>query len=144
MIEHCLKIKSGIVSEDETEKGIRMHLNLGHTFAHAIEELTQYKEYTHGEAVAMGIACSCYLGEELHVFKAKQSQAVLELMERLGLEYKIPKHIKTKDIISAFAYDKKNENGRVRFIVPKASLGRVEIMPQVDLELVRIAIDKNR
>ena len=144
VIDHCLKIKSGIVAEDETEKGIRAHLNLGHTFAHAIEELTEYKVYAHGEAVAIGIICACYLGEELHCFKPKYTEAVIDLMKKLGLTYKVPEDIKSKDIINSFKYDKKVEDGKARFIVPKASIGRVEIITNVDLDLVKIAIDRNR
>jgi 3-dehydroquinate synthase len=144
VIDHCLKIKSGVVAQDETEKGIRAHLNLGHTFGHAIEELTEYKRYSHGEAVAIGIICACYLGEELNCFKPKYTTAVIDLMEKLGLEYKVPEDIKTKDIINSFKYDKKVEDGKARFIVPKASIGRVEIMTNVDLDLVKVAIDRNR
>ncbi len=144
VIDHCLKIKSGVVAQDETEKGIRAHLNLGHTFGHAIEELTQYKRYSHGEAVAIGIICACYLGEELHCFKAKYTEAIVGLMEKLGLTYKVPEDIKAKDIINSFKYDKKVEDGKARFIVPKASIGRVDIMTNVDLDLVKIAIDRNR
>ncbi len=144
VIEHSLRIKSGIVSQDETEKGIRAHLNLGHTFAHAIEELTKYQRYSHGEAVAIGIVCAMYMAEELQVFKPKYTTKVLELMQKLKLEYKVPKDIKTKDIISSFKYDKKVEFGNLRYIVPKASLGKVDIVSNVDLDLVRNAIDRNR
>ncbi len=144
IINHCLRIKSGVVAEDETEKGVRAHLNLGHTFGHAIEELTGYKRYSHGEAVAIGIVCACYLGEELHCFKPKYTAAVIELMEKLGLDYKVPADIKSKDIIDSFKYDKKVENGKARFVVPKANIGRVDIMTNVDLDLVKVAIERNR
>lgn len=144
VIDHCLKIKAGVVAEDETEKGIRAHLNLGHTFGHALEELTHYKRYSHGEAVAIGLVCACYLGEELHCFKPRYTEAVIDLMVKLGLEYKIPDEVKTKDMMAAFKYDKKVEDGKLRLIVPKTNIGRVEIFSHVDLELLKKAIDRNR
>lgn len=144
VIDHCLKIKSGVVAEDETEKGIRAHLNLGHTFGHALEELTQYKRYSHGEAVAIGLICACYLAEELHCFKPRYTEAVINLMVKLGLDYKIPEDIKTKDMLAAFKHDKKVEDGKLRLIVPKTNIGRVEIFSNIELDQLKRAIDRNR
>lgn len=144
VINHCLKIKAGIVAEDETEKGIRAHLNLGHTFGHALEEITKYQRYSHGEAVAIGIMCSCYLGEELGYFKEHQTERVKELMKNLGLNYKIPEDIKTVDIIKSFQYDKKTEGGIPKFIIPKATIGRVEIVPKIPEATIKRVIERNR
>lgn len=144
IIDHCLRIKSGIVAEDEKEQGIRAHLNLGHTFGHAIEELTQYKRYSHGEAVAMGMISACYLSEELGYFKEKYTNRVKGLMDKLGISYKIPNDLKSKDLIDAFKYDKKVEGGKTRFIIPKSNIGRVEIVSKVEIEHLRAAIERNR
>ena len=54
LVETCCTLKACVVNQDETEKGLRAILNFGHTYAHAIENLTNYTVYTHGEAVAMG------------------------------------------------------------------------------------------
>ncbi|MDD9897671.1 MAG: 3-dehydroquinate synthase [Candidatus Melainabacteria bacterium] len=144
VIDHCLRIKSGIVAQDEKEKGMRAVLNLGHTFGHAIEEVTQYKRYSHGEAVAMGTVSACYLSEELGYFKNKYTERVIELMNKLGLNHSIPEDIKSKDLINAFKYDKKVENGKTRFIIPKANIGRVEIISKTEPEALKAAIDRNR
>jgi len=144
VIYHCLLIKSGIVGKDETEKGIRAHLNLGHTFAHALEEVTKYKRYSHGQAVAIGLVCACYLAEELAVFRSEMTRKVIELLKTLEMEYKIPDDIKTETLMSTFKYDKKNEGGLPKFIVPKGILGRVEILDKINIELARAAIDRNR
>ena len=144
VIEHCLKIKSNIVAQDEKEQGIRAHLNLGHTFAHGIEELTQYHRYSHGEAVTMGLVCACHLGEGLGIFKSGYTKKILDLMDELGLNYKIPADLKTKDIIKSCAYDKKSENGKLKFIVPKGQIGNVAIVHDIDLQLIGDAIDANR
>ncbi len=144
IINHCLVIKAGIVSEDETEQGIRAHLNLGHTYAHALEEITKYQKFSHGEAVAIGIACACYMAEELHYFKPNQTQDVLDLMQRLGLEYKIPKDISTQDMLKSFKYDKKNDRGVNKFIVPKSNIGKVEAVTNVSQEQIIRSIERNR
>jgi shikimate kinase / 3-dehydroquinate synthase len=144
IINHCLRIKAGIVSEDETEKGLRAHLNLGHTFGHALEEITKYQRYSHGEAVAIGLITACYLAEELGYFKDHQTNRVKELMKNLDLSYSIPDDISTDEIIASFQYDKKTEAGIPKFIIPKATIGRVEIVPKIPENTIRRAIERNR
>jgi shikimate kinase/3-dehydroquinate synthase len=136
VIDHCLKIKAGIVSEDETEKNIRAHLNLGHTFAHALEEVTKYKVFSHGEAVAIGIVCSCYLSEYLGTWDSEQTEEVIDLMKSLGLQYQIPAHLDNSAIIKAFKYDKKNEGGMPKFIIPKSNIGWVDIVSNIDTAMI--------
>lgn len=144
VIDHCLKIKSGIVTEDETEKGIRAHLNLGHTFGHALEEATKYQMFSHGEAVAIGLVCACYLSEALGKWDASQTAAVLELMKSLGLQHSIPAAIESSAIIKAFKYDKKNEGGMPRFVVPNMNIGRVDLVTNVDPAQILKAIERAR
>ncbi len=143
VINHCLKIKSGIVAEDETDKAIRAHLNLGHTFGHALEEVTQYKQFSHGEAVAIGLVCACYLAEEVGYFKSKQTEAIIQLMQVFGLSYRLPKNLSSAQILEAFQYDKKSSLGKVKFIVPKHSIGKVELLDSIDMKIVQRAIERN-
>lgn len=143
-VEHCLKIKSSIVSQDEKEKGIRAHLNLGHTFGHAIEEITKYKRYSHGEAVAIGIVCACRLAELVGSLQESESERVIELMKTFGLSHSIPDDIKTDDIVKAFKRDKKVQDGKVRFVLPKTRIGRVDIFDDIDMDLAKRAIDMTR
>ncbi len=136
IIHHCLSIKAAIVSEDETEKGIRAHLNLGHSFGHALEEITKYSRYSHGEAVAIGISCACLLAKELDQFSEENITKVIDLMKALNLSYKLPKEIKAKDMLQSFKYDKKVEFGKIKFIVPKMHIGRVDIVDNVSDEIL--------
>ena len=73
LIKKCCQFKADIVAKDEKESGCRALLNLGHTFGHAIESLTEYKKYLHGEAVALGMVmaaeCSVLLGISSHTLK---------------------------------------------------------------------------
>lgn len=141
-IEHCLQIKANIVAQDEKEKGLRAHLNLGHTFGHAIEELTEYSRFSHGEAVAIGIVCACYLAEELDIWGYKVTQRVINLMRDLGLEHKVPADLDVDKIVEAFKHDKKVQDGKVRFILPKNKIGRVEMVNDIDLKLAARAIKR--
>jgi shikimate kinase/3-dehydroquinate synthase len=143
VISHCLTIKAGIVAQDEKEKGIRAFLNLGHTFAHAFEETTKYKVFTHGEAVAIGLVCACYLSEELGYIKKSATHKVIGLLEKFNIDYKIPKDLKLEAIVSAFKYDKKSMNGVPTFVLPKGHLGKVELFSNLDSELIIKAINRN-
>ncbi len=144
VIEHCLKIKTQIVAQDEKEQGVRAHLNLGHTFAHGIEELTKYHRYSHGEAVAMGLASACHLAELLGVFKSGYSKKILDLMDSLGLNYCIPEDLSSENILKSCAYDKKSEKGRLRFILPKGQIGNVAIFQDLEEGQILEAMDLNR
>jgi len=65
IIRRSIEIKANVVSRDEKESGLREILNYGHTFAHALEAVTHYRRYQHGEAVAWGLMCAALLGHEL-------------------------------------------------------------------------------
>ncbi len=65
IIHRSIQIKADVVSKDERESGLREILNFGHTFAHALESVTKYKTYQHGEAVAWGMMCAGLLGHEI-------------------------------------------------------------------------------
>lgn len=144
VVEHSLVIKTQIVIEDELERGLRAHLNLGHTFGHALEELTKFKKYSHGEAVAVGIACASYLSEELGLWKEEQTNLVIKLMDKLGLEYRLPKEIDLKDMLNAFKHDKKVEEGQFRFVLPKNKIGKVEIIKSPDINSIKKAMKRNQ
>lgn len=143
VISHCLRIKAGIVAKDETEQGIRAYLNLGHTFAHALEETTKYKMFTHGEAVAIGLVCACYLSEELGYINKTATAKVVSLLKKFSIDYKIPSELKLESILKAFKYDKKSINGVPRFVLPKGHLGKVKVFSDLDSELIIKAIQRN-
>ena len=65
IIRRCVKIKAGIVEADEREGGLRMILNYGHTFGHAVEKLGGFKRFSHGESVGIGMLCAAKLGDKL-------------------------------------------------------------------------------
>lgn len=139
VIARCCRLKADVVEADEREtSGLRAVLNYGHTFAHAIEAVSGYDEFLHGEAVAIGMLCASRLAEGLGRCSAEVTRRQHELLTALGLPVAVP-DLDHDELISAMHHDKKVESGRLRFVLP-TSVGHVEIVPDVDPAAVRAAL----
>jgi 3-dehydroquinate synthase len=90
IIGMCCRIKGEIVERDERDAGERTLLNFGHTFGHAIEKTWQYERYTHGEAVAFGMALAAEIGEEMGLSEAGTTAELCSLLTLHGLETRCP------------------------------------------------------
>ncbi len=121
LIRLSVQVKIWHVEHDFREGGIRAHLNLGHTFAHALESVTGFKEWKHGEAVAWGIARALDLGVRLGLTDPDYVAEVHDLLSGFG--YRLLAHgLDPEAIYEAMAHDKKKREGTVRFVLQK-SLG---------------------
>lgn len=139
VIERCCLIKSEIVSQDEKENGIRAILNLGHTFAHGFESITDFS-VPHGQCVALGTICAGYLANLL----GKLSMDELEKIKGLCKKLKLPEHILYRDFDKLYHYmqsDKKAVNGNLRFVIPER-IGKVEIIDGITREQVQYCCEK--
>ncbi len=134
LIYRCVQIKAAAVEADEREKGVRAVLNYGHTFAHVIENETNYKKYLHGEAVAIGMNMANALAAKLGLMSEEQKARVTELLVKfdLPISYKVPN---ASSFYEAFFLDKKAENSAIKFILPRG-IGDYEIRKDVPRELV--------
>ena len=134
LIYRCVQIKAAAVEADEREKGVRAVLNYGHTFAHVIENETNYKKYLHGEAVAIGMNMANALAVKLGLMSEEQKARVAELLVKfdLPISYKVPN---ASSFYEAFFLDKKAENSAIKFILPRG-IGDYEIRKNVPRELV--------
>ena len=126
------RVKAGVVSRDQFENGERRKLNLGHTFAHAIESLVlKYEnDITHGEAVAMGILLAAELSEKLTVRRREYDAAfIYHKLEddffACGLPISNP--FRAQDMATAMKKDKKAEGGKVHFVLP-SFIGDVRVV----------------
>lgn len=141
-IEHLVarscEIKAEVVSRDERESGPRRILNFGHTAGHAIEAVTGYRRFLHGEAVALGMRVASRIAELISLLSAGERQLIDDAIRRFG---PIPSTgtLAVGDIISSIRYDKKAESGRVNFVLP-ARIGRVVIRPDVPPRVVKQAL----
>ena len=122
-VKRSCEIKAGVVAQDEREHGLRAILNYGHTFGHAIEAVTHYERFLHGEAVALGMCAAAELGQGLGLV-----DAVFVERQRACLDaYGLPTHwadLPVNDALQAMRRDKKARSGTLKFIVP-AAMGRV-------------------
>lgn len=123
------EIKAEIVSQDEKEHGLRALLNLGHTFGHAFETLTAYKVYTHGEAIAVGMAYAARLAKKLQLLGAAECERIISLLNNYNLPIAYG-DLKPDNIIKQMYKDKKNSGGQLKLILP-VSIGECKIINNV-------------
>lgn len=134
LINICCTLKASVVAQDEKEKGLRAILNFGHTFAHAIETLSDYTRFTHGEAVAMGMKLAVRLGQEMGLNDADYTHAVDELISKYGLNIDLPEFDSDK-FIEAMTLDKKADDSKIRFILPDGDF-KVKMVSDVEREQI--------
>ncbi|WP_022665789.1 3-dehydroquinate synthase [Desulfospira joergensenii] len=116
LIAQAIQVKINIVQEDPFQKGKRALLNLGHTFAHAIEQASGHG-LRHGEAVSMGLIASVNLSCRLGHCKEDLQQEVETVLTGSGLPVRIPARLDTKKIVQAIHRDKKRKGEQLRFIL---------------------------
>ena len=115
-IGRCCEIKAAVVAEDEREVGIRVLLNFGHTFGHAIESGLGYGKWLHGEAVAAGMAMAADLSRRMGLIGQADAERVVRLLKRAKLPI-APPGIEPARLLDLMAVDKKTEAGRLRFVL---------------------------
>ena len=138
LIAHNVAIKAKVVESDPFEKGDRAHLNFGHTFGHAIENVSQYA-YAHGECVALGMIAAARLAASRHMLDQASVDRIVALIKKAELPtsgLKLP----LDKIAHAMLFDKKVKAGKVRFILPDR-IGHVLIRDDIPENLVRQALE---
>lgn len=114
IIKACAEIKADIVQKDEKESGIRSFLNLGHTFAHALESFTQYKVFSHGEAVFIGLVAAVRISEQTR--GDVDPEKLLRFRQAYGLHTK--EYIPLVNQIVEYMYnDKKILKNKIRLVL---------------------------
>ena len=117
IIRRSVAIKAGVVSQDEKETlGIRILLNYGHTIGHAIESVTGYTEYLHGEAVSVGMMGAAKIGELLQTMNLDDVERQKEVLQAYGLPISAPA-LNSEAIISAMTSDKKTTGGSISWVL---------------------------
>jgi 3-dehydroquinate synthase len=134
VIATCCRIKRDIVEEDEKDTGRRLILNFGHSIGHAVEQVFRYETYTHGEAVAIGMAIITERSEQLGLSKPGTAAKLRAALSGHGLPIRAVSYEQAA-LLNAMALDKKNTtSGLQLIIVPE--LGRAEIVTVSLAELV--------
>ena len=129
VIAESCRIKAGVVSADEQEAGPRRVLNFGHTAGHALEAVTKYRRYRHGEAVAYGMLVAAELASGRGALADLDKKALADLIASLGPLPPVADLAKA-DILDAMKHDKKMIAGRLQFVLPTA-IGATAIVDDV-------------
>jgi 3-dehydroquinate synthase len=119
VIEESCRIKAAVVTADEREAGPRRILNFGHTVGHALESVTKYRRYRHGEAIAYGMLVAAALGAARGALAERDRKALADLIASLGPLPPVA-DIDTRQVLDAMRHDKKVVAGRLHFVLPTA------------------------
>ena len=120
IVRMCCTLKALVVGEDETESGYRAVLNFGHTIAHGLESLTEYRQYLHGEAVAIGMVAAARISRRLGFCPDADYQRIRKLLERCGLPTEVPADLRGEPLALALRTDKKARGGLINFVCLEA------------------------
>ena len=116
IIYKCCSIKKELVEKDERDLGERMMLNFGHTLAHGIEKYYNYDKYSHGEAVAIGMAHMTNITERMDITKKGTYDYMKSILTKYGLPVNIP-DIDKQALVNSIALDKKSSGDRINIII---------------------------
>lgn len=138
LIAQSCRFKSTVVSQDERECGLREILNFGHTIAHAIESVTHYQKFLHGEAVALGMRVASEIAFKMDMVNQAVRDRIVKLLTDLGFALTMP-GVTPDALVAAMFSDKKVRGGQLRFVLP-VEIGKVVVRDDVPEEIIQIAL----
>lgn len=138
VIAESCRIKAAVVSEDEREGGLRRTLNFGHTIGHAIESVTRYRRFRHGEAVAYGMLAVADLAVTRGLFDEEDAASLRALVAKLGPLPSVS-DLSMSELCQAVRRDKKVLEGRLHMVLP-TRLGATTIVSDVTEEEIRASL----
>ena len=139
-VSRSIQLKESVVSRDETEKGVRKWLNFGHTFGHAIEMYGDFEEFSHGEAVALGMLMAINLSMDTSDLNIEVAKRVKELIKKVLNEKLLSKKFDSKVLHEMMSSDKKKTGDILNFVTIK-SIGEANIIKDADLNLILNSIE---
>jgi 3-dehydroquinate synthase len=139
IVESC-RIKADVVTQDERESGLRRILNFGHTVGHALEAVTRYRRFRHGEAIAYGMLAAADLAATRGALAERDRQALAQLIAQLGPLPPVG-DIPAADILDAIRRDKKVVHGRLHFVIAIA-IGATTTIDDVTEEELRAVLGR--
>lgn len=134
LIADAIEVKRHIIEIDPFEQGIRTHLNLGHTFGHAIEKVSEFS-IRHGEAVAIGLVCAAHLSSAIGLGPPDLQYFIENILRHVGLPIRLPAKYDPEAIFAAMALDKKKAGRNLRYILPEG-IGQLRVAGEIPPEQV--------
>jgi 3-dehydroquinate synthase len=142
VVARCCQIKAEVVQQDETETGLRAILNFGHTIGHAIEAISGYGKYLHGEAIAIGQTAAAKLSVRASGLPSEEAARIERLFARAGLPTAIQlPAARRRALIEAMRLDKKVSGGEIKFVLARR-IGHVEAGRKIAPEWIGEALAK--
>jgi 3-dehydroquinate synthase len=138
VITDCCRIKAAVVEQDEFEAGPRRVLNFGHTIGHALEAVTRYRRFRHGEAVAYGMLGAATISVSRGLMPADDQASLADVVRRLG-PLPAVSDLKADDLLDSMTRDKKRVAGTLNFVLC-AGIGATQIVPDVTSAELRRAL----
>jgi 3-dehydroquinate synthase len=129
LVARAAQVKVGVVSRDEREGDLRRVLNLGHTFGHALEEVTGYRRFLHGEAVAWGMLMATRLAELVGLLDSADGKRIAQLVRSVGPLPRI-RDLREEGVLELLSRDKKAVGGKIHWVLPEG-IGKVRVTPDV-------------
>jgi len=142
LIKRNCEIKARIVEKDERESGLRKLVNYGHTIGHALETLTNYKKYSHGEAIAIGMAVEGLIANKIKMLSKQDLTKQNKLIKKAGLETKVP-GINTNKLISELKKDKKVVGGKIEFVLLE-NIGQAKYGINASNKIIKQALEESK
>jgi 3-dehydroquinate synthase len=139
VITESVELKASIVSADEREGGLRRVLNFGHTIGHALEAETGFRRLLHGEAVAWGMIAATNIALAMQKTSSVTAGQIADAVLGLGSLPELP--VRSRKILARLQADKKTQNGRVHFILPR-EVGKVEVVDNVPEQAILDAVEE--
>ena len=130
LIEYCLHLKIAVVNRDEKESNLRKILNFGHTFGHALETITKYNKYTHGEAVVYGMFFIIEWAYKKEYINYSYYRLSLDLLKKYGFK-PLKTYYPENKLVETMKKDKKATSDKITFIVPcgKKQVKEIKLTP---------------
>jgi shikimate kinase/3-dehydroquinate synthase len=138
IIARCIRMKMDIVQRDERDSSLRTILNYGHTFGHALEAITEYGTWLHGEAVSIGMEVAARIAIASDLLSPEDARRQRNLLQAFGLPVQCA-GVDIETAMQAMQRDKKVRAGAMRWVLAK-SIGYAEVFSNIDTDMVREAI----
>jgi 3-dehydroquinate synthase len=138
IVTDSCRIKAAVVEQDERETGLRRTLNFGHTAGHALEAVTKYRRFRHGEAVGYGMLTAAEIAVARGTFPSKERDALATLIAKMGPLPAVA-DVKVAEALEAIAHDKKVVAGQLHYVLPR-SIGECEVVSDVTKDEIAAAL----
>ena len=141
VVARCCEIKAEVVGQDEMEGGLRAILNFGHTIGHALENVSGYGKYLHGEAISIGQVAAAGLSQKISGLPARDVLRIENLLQAAGLPVEVKLNpARRKKLFAAMRHDKKVSGGEIKFVLA-TQIGRVQFGCQIPAALIEPALN---